>query len=33
MSMIRSCPERLEFKNECYATVNQSMSKKHQYLH
>jgi hypothetical protein len=23
MSMIRSCPDRLEFKNECYSTVNQ----------
>ena len=22
MSMIRSCPDRLEFKNECYPTVN-----------
>ena len=21
--MIRSCPDRLEFKNECYSTVNQ----------
>jgi hypothetical protein len=28
MSMIRSCPDRLEFKNECYSTVNQSISKK-----
>jgi hypothetical protein len=27
MSMIRSCPERLEFKNECYSTVNQSWAK------
>jgi hypothetical protein len=26
--MIRSCPNRLEFKNECYSTVNQSISKK-----
>jgi hypothetical protein len=26
--MIRSCPDRLEFKNECYSTVNQSISKK-----
>jgi hypothetical protein len=25
---IRSCPDRLEFKNECYSTVNQSISKK-----
>ena len=25
--MIRSCPSRLEFKNECYSTVNQSISK------
>jgi hypothetical protein len=24
LSMIRSCPDRLEFKNECYYTVNQS---------
>jgi hypothetical protein len=23
LSMIRSCPDRLEFKNECYSTVNQ----------
>jgi hypothetical protein len=21
--MLRSCPNRLEFKNECYSTVNQ----------
>jgi hypothetical protein len=28
MSMIRTCPDRLEFKNECYSTVNQSISKK-----
>ena len=28
MSMIRSCPDRLEFKNECYSTLNQSISKK-----
>jgi hypothetical protein len=28
LSMIRSCPNRLEFKNECYSTVNQSISKK-----
>ena len=28
MSMLRSCPDRLEFKNECYSTVNQSISKK-----
>ena len=33
MSMIRSCPDRLEFKNECYSTVNQSISKKQRYLH
>jgi hypothetical protein len=33
LSMIRSCPSRLEFKNECYSTVNQSISKKHRYLH
>ena len=26
--MIRSCPDRLEFKNECYSTVDQSISKK-----
>ena len=26
--MIRSCPNRLEFKNECYSTVNQSIGKK-----
>ena len=26
--MIRSCPNRLEFKNECYSTVYQSISKK-----
>jgi hypothetical protein len=29
LSMIRSCPNCLEFKNECYFTVNQSISKKH----
>ena len=28
LSMRRSCPNRLEFKNECYSTVNQSISKK-----
>jgi hypothetical protein len=28
LSMIRCCPNRLEFKNECYSTVNQSISKK-----
>ena len=28
LSIIRSCPDRLEFKNECYSTVNQSISKK-----
>ena len=33
LSMIRSCPDRLEFKNECYSTVNQSISKKQRYLH
>ena len=27
MIMIRSCPDRLEFKNECYSTVNKSISK------
>ena len=27
MSRIRSCPDRLEFKNECYSTVNQSIIK------
>jgi hypothetical protein len=27
MSMLRSCPNRLEFKNECYSTVNQLISK------
>jgi hypothetical protein len=27
------CPDRLEFKNECYSTVNQSISKKQRYLH
>ena len=27
LSMIRSCPDRLEFKNECYSTVTQSISK------
>jgi hypothetical protein len=32
ISMIRSCPDRLEFKNECYSTVNQSISKKQRYL-
>ena len=26
--MIRSCPDHLEFKNECYSSVNQSISKK-----
>ena len=33
LSMLRSCPNRFEFKNECYSTVNQSISKKHRYLH
>ena len=33
LSMIRSCPDRLEFKNKCYSTVNQSISKKQRYLH
>ena len=33
ISMIRSCPDRSEFKNECYSTVNQSISKKQRYLH
>jgi hypothetical protein len=33
LSMMRSCPDRLEFKNECYSTVNQSISKKQWYLH
>ena len=28
LSMIRICPNRLEFKNKCYSTVNQSISKK-----
>ena len=27
LSMQRSCPNRLEFKNECYSTINQSISK------
>jgi hypothetical protein len=31
--MIRSCPDRLEFKNECYSTANQSISKKQRYLY
>jgi hypothetical protein len=26
LSMIRSCPNRLEFKNKCYSTVNQSIT-------
>jgi hypothetical protein len=25
MNMLRSCPDCLEFKNECYSTVNQSI--------
>jgi hypothetical protein len=25
--MLRSCPNRLEFKNECYSTVNQLRKK------
>jgi hypothetical protein len=33
LSMIRSCPDRLEFKTECYSTVNQSISKRQRYLH
>jgi hypothetical protein len=28
LSMMRSCPNRLEFKNECYSTVNQSNQQK-----
>ena len=32
MSMIRSCPDRWEFKNECYLTVNQPISKQQRYL-
>ena len=27
LSMIRSCPNRLEFKNECYSTVNSQSAK------
>jgi hypothetical protein len=26
LNMLRSCPNRLEFKNECYSTVNQSIT-------